>query len=351
MAESHPPQTGPFFPPHRSRDPTSPAAVVAAAPLLYLSADGVATLSDLPPELLRRIFVALFAAEAAVGPPTRSPQRPRFTMTTCQLSPLVTRRVWAAAAGAAGACTPTRAAFLDAVEAVEVDLSDRPLVPNEVGGWDGGCHNPWACTRQQLCVRRGAAFAVTLGHLHALWQLTLRFASVRDAEVVRTVGGLLLRLLTQKGAPALHELTVDGGTVSLLSYASGLPRGQPSLRHVLFEGIPMGRLHPRADGDRFVALCRGMADRLASLDLQAVDYSLHADDKVAFVDLFERRLPVLPTVRFANTGVSLPMSQRMLAAVARCYPATATLCCTGALDASMNCADGGRVLVACCLQP
>jgi len=35
-------------------------------------------------------------------------------------------------------------------------------------------------------------FAVTLGRLHALRRLTLRFASVRDAEVVRTVGGLLL---------------------------------------------------------------------------------------------------------------------------------------------------------------
>jgi len=296
-----------------------------------------ATMVDLPPELLRRVFTHLFASAVPVCPhPVPYPAAAHDARVP--RGPLVTRGSWALAAGAAGACRPLRAAFLDAVVALEFDpAADAGADEGDADG-DGGD----AAERAQRAVLHGTAFGVTLGRLRALRCLTLCLDGIPAPWAARAVSGLLLGLLALDGSPALHALTVYS-VRPVLGDVGGLPRGQPRLHHLVLAADQEWELLPGA-ADRLVALCRALRAHLHSLDLSVLAAALGVATEGAFVRFFDR-LPVLPAVRLVHTGSASPVSERMLAAVARVCPAVETLCCMGLLTPELDSAAGAAALL------
>lgn len=106
-------------------------------------------MTDLPPELLARVFTHLFSSDTLrVYEAVPTPTLP--TDSGLQEASMLTRRGWAASVGAAGACRSLRAAFFIAV----TSLHFAPLQPprEEAAGW-----SPQAVAHCTSCADVGAA--------------------------------------------------------------------------------------------------------------------------------------------------------------------------------------------------
>ncbi|OSX72113.1 hypothetical protein BU14_0465s0004 [Porphyra umbilicalis] len=343
------------------------AAAGAAAPTAS------ATLTDLPPEVLVLVFSAVFAAAAdaaataAADPRWDGVRLPAATdegaddagggvaaaaaAAAAPSPPLVTAPVWAAAAGAGGACRALRSAFLESV--VALDVGPLPGGSGAGGGGplgsDGGTGGRRGgggrltrvfCEATALAtVARWAAFTVTLGRLTSVRRLTLRLVDMGDAAAEAAVSALLLGVLGH-GAPALTALTVHAEG-AVLPDAGGLVRGQPALRHLCLPHVPVWAAPP-SHVDRAVSVYGGMRERLRSLDLSGLAVTLDAGDALA---AFLNRLPPLPAVRFLGFGEHPSVDRAALAAASRACPAVTSLA-VGSVAADVDSAAGAEVVAA-----